>query len=619
MSTNPARARALHRAALAALLGLMALVLPARAAAAQQPQLSVALSRDAVDLGDSFILQVTIDGASSAETPALPGSDAYQAEFLGGRDESSHSIMTINGRTTESTTKRYVMQWRITPLRAGPGAIEAFSVNAEGKSLRAPRTPFSAAPAGSNPNFRLRLEPEKLRAYVGEPVRVRLVWVLGGGARGAAFTGPDGGRDFDVAPLDPRPPRSRSAPIQNSDPYRVVPFLNGQAVLARSQESLNGRDVPTFSMDLIVTPRREGKLDIGPYRVAFDEITGQKQRSFFDSPFDDLSVTRRSVVSSDAVTLEVRPLPAEGRPQDFAGLIGVYSLEAVAGNTEANVGDPIPLTLTIRGPEPLGSLKPPALDSQPDLAAGFKPSPEGWDASKADDSTPGQRTFATTVRPRSDAVSQIPPIRLPYFDTSSGRYAVALSNAIPLKVHASREFTLADALRPGEGALSPAPASTPATLTSAPPGVGANSESLDALVDQRVSLLGTIQTPGGIAWVILPPAALGVASIIAHRRRVRDPVAAARRRALRDARSRAHAARSVVEVGAALRLALAPILASRPEAITSSDAGHVGTPGTTAAASLLAEIEASAYASQRLDLPRARARAMEVLSELDRP
>ncbi len=600
--------------ALLALAWLIALAVPCTLATAQPLQASVALSRDSVDLGDNFILQVTIDGASSAQPPSLPASEAYKAEFLGGRDESSHSIMTINGRTTESTTKRYVMQWSITPLRGGQGEVGGFTIQAEGQSLSIPPTTFRAAPPGVNPRFELRLECDRVQAYVGEPVRLRLVWSLGAGARGASVSGPDGGQDFDIAATDPRPPRTRSTPIQNNDPYRVVPFLGGQAVLSRAQGELHGVTVPTFSMNLVVTPRRAGRLEIGPYRVAFDEVTGQKQRSFFDSPFDDLSVTKRAVVSSEPVVLEVKPLPEDGRPADFSGLVGVYSLEASAGNSEANVGDPVPFSLTIHGPEPLGALKAPALDAQPDFAARFKPAPEGWDVGAVDDSTPGQRTFNTTIRPTRADVAEIPPVRLPYFDTAAGRYEVALSKPIALTVHASKEFTLADAQRPGAGTL---PALAPATLTNAPPGIHANSESLDALTDQRVNILGAIRSPGGIGLLGVPPAVLGIVSILAHRRRRADPGRLARRAAIHDARARLRSAQGAQDVAGAIRVALAPVLGCSPQAVASSDAAGSGESAARDAGSLLADLEASTFDSRAIDLSSARARAATVLTELE--
>lgn len=590
-----------------------------RAIAQQQPEATAALSRDSVDLGDSITFQVAIDGAQSAEQPDLPTSSAYQAEFLGGRDESSRSIFIVNGKKTESNKLRYVLQWRITPLKAGRHAIDSFTVKVGRATLTVPRTEFQASEPGDNPNFQLILEPEKTKVYVGEPLRVRMIWSLGRNVRSASFSGPDGGREFDVVPLDPRSLRARTSPNQNNDAFRLVPFLGGQIVITRTQFTREGRDLPAFSADLVITPRRAGKLDIGPYRVAFDEIVGQKSRSFFDSPFDDLSQTRRSVVASNIVTLDVKPLPEEGKPADFSGLIGVYSLDASATNSEANVGDPIPITLTIRGPEPLGDLKAPPLENQPAIASGFKLSPEGWETAPSDGAASGQRTFTTTIRPRSESVTEIPPVRLPYFDSKTGAYAIAQSKPIPLKVHASKEVTLADAMRPGaDGAPRIPPAAGPATLTEAPGGIGANTESLTALVDQRVNLVAAMSSPIGAAFVVAPPAALAFVAMLAHRRRTRDPGAAARAQAVRHAKRAASSARSSAELLAAVRLSLAPFLGVAADAVTSRDAAKGSLPGDSSrqASELLRDLEAAAFDAREVELGHAKARAASLFQEL---
>lgn len=604
--------------AVGAMCALFVAALPVSRAVAQQtpqqPHALVAVSKDSVDLGDSFILQVTVDGSTSAQEPTLPASDAYKAEFLGGRDESSRSVFTINGRRSESNTMRYVMQWRITPLKAGRSAVEAFSVKVGTQSLSVPRTEFSASEPGANPNFQLVLEPVKTDVYVGEPVRMRLVWTLGRNVKSASFSGPDGGQEFDVVPMDPRPPGSRGNP-QNNDPYRIVPFLDSQIVISRSQVTRDEQTLLAFTAELVITPRRTGKLEVGPYRVAFDEVVGQKQRSFFDSPFDDLSQTRRSVVASEAVMLDVKALPTEGRPADFSGLIGTYSLEAAAGNSEANVGDPIALTLTIRGPEPLNSLKAPALESQPEMASKFKPAPEGWES--ADSAVAGQRVFTTTIRPKSDSVTEVPAIRLPYFDVKTGMYDVALSKRIPLKVHAVKEVTLADALRPGGGGLQLPAATAPVKLTDANVGIGANTESLSALRDQRVSLLAVVRSPGGVAFLVAPPAALAFAAVLAHRRRVRDPLIAARRAAVAEARRRVGGAGTVAEVAVALRRGLSPYVGLGPESVTSRDvAGHFGPEMSRRIAELLGDLESAEFDSRPLELEGARKRSLDIVMEL---
>jgi hypothetical protein len=383
--------------------------------------------------------------------------------------------------------------------------------------------------------------------------------------------------------------------------------------------------VNVFVAELVITPRKSGKVTIGPYRVAFDEIVGQRARSFFDSPFDDLSQTRRAVVASNPLTLDVKVLPEEGRPADFNGLIGVYSVETTSPTTQANVGDPIPLSLTIRGPEPLTSLKAPTLESQPQFMSKFKAAPEGWETGGGtdDSGTSGKRMFTTTIRPKSDDVTEIPEIRLPYFDTATGKYEVARSKPLSLKVRPSKEITLADAVRPGAVAAAPLPVASAAQakLTDAPAGLGANTETTDALINQRVSMLTMIQSPAGLVFVAVPPIAMACSGILAIRRRTRDPLVAARRAALNAAARELANAKSLGEVTSALRSALSPFVGITDSSVTSQDIAQThakGLPEKTLnnATEVLRQLECAVFDSQSLDLEAARSNARSVIQEL---
>lgn len=588
--------------------------------AGRAPSVTVVLSSDSVELGDSLIYQLTIDGVSSADPPPLPSAGGARVEFLGGHDESSRPIMTINGRTTENSVLRYIMQWKVTPVRQGPGAIEGFVLDVAGRKIEVPRVAFSVVEPKPNPNFKLTLESDTRTAYVGEPVHMKLVWVLGNNVRSASFSGSDGGSDFDIAPIDPRPPQSRGKQLVQNEPYRVVPFLNANAIITQSQAEMAGRMVPTLTMDLVVTPRRPGVIEVGRFRVALDEVVGQRPSSFFDSFFDDLSKTRRSVVTSNSVRLDVKPLPSEGKPEDFNGLIGVYSIDAKSANTEANVGDPIPLTVTISGPEPLDSVKPPDLDLQHNFESEFKSSPEGWEIPTSIAAASGERTFTTTIRPKSASVTEIPAIRLPYFDTKTGKYSVATSKPIPLKVRAAREFTAADIARPGGVAGFSLPAAASAALTSAGPGVGANSESLDALKNQRVGLLAAATTPSGLALIFIPPFALMMAGVFAWRRRASDPAIAQRRSAIREGRRLAASAGTPSELLGAVRTAIAPFVGATPQAVAASDPDDSEMPPNASAKArdLLARLEASDFDGFKIDLAFEKAVARELFSLLDR-
>jgi hypothetical protein len=591
-------------------------VTPASVRAQEQPRASVALSSQNVELGDTVIFQVTIDGASEAQQPDFPQSDAYAAEFRGAHDESRRTSFIINGRASESNVLRYVMQWQLTPNREGKVNVEPFTVTVAGKALTVPRTTFSVTRPQSNPNFTLKFICDRAEVYEGEPIRAKLVWTLGANVKSATFTGPDGGKAFDIEPVDPRPAARRGTQVQNNDPWRIVPFLGGEAVVSRSQGDFNGREVPVFTLDVVIIPRTKGPLTIGPYRVACDEITGQKARSFFDSPFDDLSQTKRAIVESNAITLEVKPVPDEGKPAEFSGLIGRFSIEASTPQSQANVGDPVPLSITIKGPEPLSQIKAPDLDAQADFASLFKAAPEGWEGAAGGDPL-GGRAFTTTVRPKSDSIIEIPPIKLAYFDTSTGKYSVATSQPLALKVRASRQVTAADAQ--GGGGTIPLPlASSPLTLTNAPAGVGANHEGLDALDDRHVSLLGFFGSPQGLIVLGIPPASMAAAMVIAYRRTHRAPNVLARRAAVSKARSLLASASDHRDVSIAVRTALAPWVGVERDAITQRDTSRLPSACATTASDVLTLLESAAYDRRVLDLGLARSAAAQLLDQLSR-
>ncbi len=128
----------------------------------------------------------------------------------------------------------------------------------------------------------------------------------------------------------------------------------GSSVVGKiSQATVNGRTFNTITFEQVLIPRKAGALTVGPLRAAFEAIVGQRQRGFFDSIFDDLSVSERFVVSAPSAMLKVRPLPTEGRPSNFSGLVGEYTLRADASPTAVNVGDPITLSVTVHGPPQL--------------------------------------------------------------------------------------------------------------------------------------------------------------------------------------------------------------------------------------------------------------------------
>ena len=317
-------------------------------------------------------------------------------------------------------------------------------------------------------------------------------------------------------------------------------FLGSEVLARRGQGALNGEQFTTLTLEKVLIPKETGQFRIGPAAVELNVVTGQApSRSIFDDFFSGSSflrnspfsreATRKLVVPSNELNLEVLPLP-EPRPPSFAGLVGAYSIETAATPTEVNVGDPITLTIRIRGPEPLDNIPTPALHTQQSLVEDFKVSDEPAAPVVQD----GSAVFTQTIRAINDRVNAIPPLNLSFFDVDEGMYRTVQSAPILLVVRATREVTAADAVG--------APAGT--EVETRVEGIAHNYEDAGILTDQGVGLPDRLHHPVWLAVLLGPMAiCLGLAAVqVARRRSGADTADSRRRRALREARRELRAA-----------------------------------------------------------------------------
>jgi hypothetical protein len=586
---------------------------------------SAQVSSTSVYAGDTVTLQITVNGAGSAVVPEIKIA-GVQAEYLGGSDQSSSMTYNINGKVTQQTTRQYAMQWRLTPSKAGDFTIPSIAVTVGGgggggggvgpvQTARTRPISIRVAEPGESADFRLTVSSEKTTAYVGEAIRLKLVWYLGKAARNAQISGNDGGQEYDVYPApDPRPVGTG----QEDDRYPQIMLLGRPTHGELAQGDWDGRQVTTFTQELIVVPKSAGKLELGPFQATFDAVTGQRKRNIFDSPWDDRSMTQRVAVASGTATVEVKALPTAGKPADFSGLVGTYAIESSISATEANVGDPLTLSVRISGEEPMAGVEAPDLARVPGFEENFRLSPEGWDGGGGGKAVvPGRRTYSMTVRPQSDTVTEIPGISLSYFDTKSGEYRRATSAAIGLKVKGVRQVTLGDAV----GVVPPGGVAKVEPPKRSEAGIRANVSMDEALINQRV--IGMSWVWRGEVWAVVggpPLLALGTIFAVRRARAVRSP----RDRALgaiaqgRRALGKAGDARGV---GQALRVAVGGALGVDCAVVTSADAAGLPDEARDAARGALAiaeRVDFGGVVEGAGDLGALKQRASESMSMLER-
>jgi hypothetical protein len=493
-----------------------ALFVPAAATAQEEVSVSLQVESRTVYMGESFLVQIVVDGSDSADQPDLSGVKDFRIEYLGGSNNSSQSITIINGKLERVVQRGFIFSYRFTPTKVGTLVIPQVKVSAAGKSYRTIPLTIEVTKPGETEEFKLRIRLSRETCYVGEPVTLDVIWYLRRDVQDFRFTAPLlESADFDFA--------APEVQIDNSRRYYRIPIGGGEVIAEKGRGMLDGVTYATLTFKIAMISKRPGSFVIPEFVVACESATGRvSRRNFFDDFFrDDFFSFRRGeikkyVVPSNKLSLLVRGLPTEGRPPGFAGHVGEYRIGASAEPAEVNIGDPITLTLMIEGPDYLEHINMPPLQKQALIARDFKIPEE-----RADGTIQGKKkVFTQTIRARSEEIKEIPPIELVYFDSKEGRYRTARSKPIPIKVNPTRVVTASDA----EG-IEAVPLGTP--IEQWREGISYNFEGSSVLEPQEYGILSVVTKPGWLAVILIPPVFYGTLlyGVLLMRRRRSDPAA----------------------------------------------------------------------------------------------
>ncbi len=502
----------------------------AAVASAQEITVQAYVESETVYMGETFVYQLVVDGADNATPPdaAAFGPD-FSAQFLGGQNSSSQSISFINGKMERQVQRRYIMQFNLTPKRRGRLTIPAVPVKVKGQTFNANAVTVGVDTPVETQDFKLRMSLSRSSCYVGEPVILTVTWYIGRDVEEFAFSMPVlGSADFAI--------ETPEVKIDQSKKYYRIP-VGGQEVIAeKGTGTLDGRNYATISFKKALFPKRAGTLAIPEMSVQCAAVSGNlRGRDMINDFFNDnffgarRGAMKKYVVPSNTLSLSVKELPRDGKPADFAGLVGEYKISASASPLDVSVGDPITLKVTLSGADYLGNVDLPPLTAQSELATYFKIPDERADGKVAGRS----KIFTQTIRAKNESVKEIPPITFSYFDTKKGRYETVSTAAIPIVVHSTKVVTAVDA----EG-VSSGPMGSP--LEGWKQGIAYNYEGPEVLESQQSGLVSALASPRWLAALFLPLATYValLSTTVARRRREADTDGRAARSAFRRLRQR---------------------------------------------------------------------------------
>lgn len=417
----------LSRLALCSLLAVLFCCLEATTSLVQAQTFSVSPTQIEVGDRDVFELSYRLEGASISDFQAPSFADF---SVVGGPSKST-SVQIINGRMSSSAGISYTLQ----PKRIGTFSIPSATVTTDQKKVlrsekvtvkvsKGTRQTKPQSHSGGNPIFPplggmpphnpdanngntdvfIRLVPDTAQVYQGEQATLSM----------RIYTTNDVA-DFNLL----SPPAFTGFWVED---------ITDNSSTKSHKEKIKGTDYTVFDVkNYALFPQQAGKFLIPPVE---SEVSVQASDPNWGSLFYRTQTLR---LQSDSAVLQVNELPETGKPADFSGSVGTFTLTAHANTQQLRTGEPFELQVLIAGE---GNIK---LLQQPKIA--FPKQIEAYDPQITEDiaiikgdKISGRKFFEYSLMPTQTGEATIPPISFSYYDTQLRQYRTLQTEPIALRI-----------------------------------------------------------------------------------------------------------------------------------------------------------------------------------------
>ena len=355
-------------------------------------------------VGGEFNVRLEVTGAGELDREAvLPETGAF-AELVELVDSSSSPPGRLGVRSVER-------EYRFRALSAGRFEIGPVRVAVAGRTL-------TTDPIGITVDDVPTLEvdppaspvmvgsPSKTRAFVNEPVIVAYALA------------------YDRMTSVGWPP-SGTASWPSFDGFRVLELRPwGEPDPVVENRSLDARGLRRVAL----LHREPGRLRV---ESAVAEARVWDRSSEWNSATGRLAMTS-IVLASEPFTLNVLPLPDEGRPASFRGYVGTLSIASWVDRTRLEVGETMTLEVEVSVEGHVEALPDPEIDfpdglavSEPEIATTFRDRRGGLS---------GSRTYVYRVTAVAPGSHRIPAVEMSYFDAESESYGTARAQPFTVTV-----------------------------------------------------------------------------------------------------------------------------------------------------------------------------------------
>lgn len=361
--------------------------------------------------GNTFQLIYSYSGSEDFERVSEPKAPGLQVVYGPARQVMS-SYQNINGRSSSSSSVS--ITYTLIAERTGSISVPAVTAVVGGKRVTVHGATIRVLPPDKDTqagharakglgSYIYRAIPSATVVYEQQafPIRYKLY----------------SSTEFDISSFNAPQYDGFISEKQPDDGRRQLTLESYQGKNYRAVEILNE----------VLFAQRSGTLTIPSSEVGIRiPVEGDDDPFFSSATFVDRTLR------SSPVTIQVRPLPTEGKPQDFSGAVGSFRMKAELLTKTPKTNESVTIRLTLEG---TGNLK---LASSPKIQ--FPESFEVYDPKETYEghvtatNVQGKKVIEYFAIPRRTGSVTVPPLTFSYFDPQKGRYEILRSQSFSLQV-----------------------------------------------------------------------------------------------------------------------------------------------------------------------------------------
>ncbi|MCC6408476.1 MAG: BatD family protein [Planctomycetes bacterium] len=404
--------------ALRAAAALVALVLCAFAQSAE-PRVTAKLSTGVAKLGEQITLQVIAENVADATLVPPSAIEGLRVGAFSGPFRESSTTFS-GGRVVQYLA----LTWNaaIRPEKTGEFTIPPLSVKIGNRVAQTAALSLTVVAdlQGEDLGF-IQVIPSSKRVIDGQPfsVEVRFGWDARRTRFNYAILSLPWWRQLEGTVENALAPSGRPP----SDVYAFIDNERFEGIEEIEPTTLRGTTFRTFRMVKSFTPTRAGQLELSTSSLEFGRVVAREDFFAFRQ---SLERAEQFFARGEPLSIEVVPLPESGRPFDFGGAVGTFSVKAGAEPRDVTAGDSIKFKVEWTGAGNLEFFEAPDPEHQ-EAFKGFRV------YGKTETKSVDRRVVVYDLAPLESTLQAIPPLEMPVFDPEAMRY-VRLATP-PITIH----------------------------------------------------------------------------------------------------------------------------------------------------------------------------------------